>query len=487
MTDTALTRCVAGELVYEPGAAAVTFPRLAEAGLASLVLAPLRAENRTFGVLAVARRAIAGFDSGDCEFLSRLSIHVALAAHQAQLYGAVQKAYDELRLTQQSAMQQERLRALGQMASGIAHDINNAISPVAIYAETIIDSEPGLTARSRGISGNHPARDACPSAETVGRLREFYRAHPQGELGPVDLNLLLPQTIDLTRALERHAAPARHRHPRHRRSGARPAARGWRRSDIRDALTNFVSNAVDALPSGGTIVLRTRVVAGEGGKPKVALEVVDDGVGMDDLTRRRCLEPFFTTKGPRGAGLGLAMVYGAAERQNASIEIDIAPGQGSTFRLLFDVMADAVAEAPVPQPEPAAPSGPLHILLVDDDAFVRESTQVVLEIGGHVATEADGGEAALKLFNEALARGEPYDVVMTDLGMPGMDGSQLAKAIKALSPATPIVLLTGWGKRRTSDADLSEHVDFTLAKPPEMKLLLQTLADAAQKFRRPKA
>jgi signal transduction histidine kinase/ActR/RegA family two-component response regulator len=482
-----LARCVAGELVYEPDAAlsVVPFPRLMEAGLASVVFSPLRAENRTFGLLIVARRAVAGFDSGDCEFLSRLSIHVALAAHQAQIYGSLQKAYDELRQTQQSAMQQERLSALGQMASGIAHDINNAISPVTIYAETILETEPGLTARSRGFleTIRRAARDV---AETVGRLREFYRADPDSQLGPVDLNALLPQTIDLTRArwsdmpLQRGIVIRAVADP----APGLPLVAGVE-SEIRDALTNFVFNAVDALPSGGTIVLRTRVVAGD--KPKVALEVVDDGVGMDDLTRRRCLEPFFTTKGERGTGLGLAMVYGAAERQNASIEIDSAPGQGSTFRLLFDVMADAVAEAPVPRLEPSAPSGPLRILLVDDDAFVRESTQVVLEIGGHVAVEADGGEAGLKLFDEALARGEPFDVVMTDLGMPGMDGSQLAKAIKALSPTTPIVLLTGWGKRRTSDADLSEYVDFTLAKPPELKLLLQTLADAAQKFRRPAA
>ena len=144
------------------------------AGLHSLVIAPLLVENRVFGVLIAARRAARRLQSADCEFLRQLSEHVALAAHQAQLYGALQQAYDDLRQTQHTVMQQERLRALGQMASGIAHDINNAISPVALYTESLLEREPNLSDRARGyLTTIQRAIDDV--AATVARMREFYR------------------------------------------------------------------------------------------------------------------------------------------------------------------------------------------------------------------------------------------------------------------------------------------------------------------------
>jgi PAS domain S-box-containing protein len=147
-----LSHCLSGKLVYEPdiGQMRSSFPqRLARGGLGSLVIAPLRVESNVFGILIAARRQPRSFSSSDCEFLQQLSEHVALAAHQAQLYGALREAYDELQQTQQAVMQQERLRALGQMASGIAHDINNAISPVALYTETLLEKEPHLSPRAR--------------------------------------------------------------------------------------------------------------------------------------------------------------------------------------------------------------------------------------------------------------------------------------------------------------------------------------------------
>ncbi len=139
------------------------------------MIAPLLVEKRVFGVLVAARRAAESFSSADCEFLRQLSEHVALGAHQAQLYGALQRAYDDLRQSQQAIMQQERLRALGEMASGIAHDINNAISPIALYTESLLEREPGLSERARGYL--RTIQTAIEDvAETVARMREFYRA-----------------------------------------------------------------------------------------------------------------------------------------------------------------------------------------------------------------------------------------------------------------------------------------------------------------------
>src|SRR5262249_4275375 len=147
-----LSRCVRGELVHEPDIAEGAFPfpqRLAAHGLRSLVFAPLMVEDEGFGVIVVSRVQANAFLSTDVEFLCRLGEHVALAAHQTQLRERLQQAYDDLRQTQQSVLQQERLRALGQMASGIAHDINNAISPVAVYTKSLLEREPDLTQRVR--------------------------------------------------------------------------------------------------------------------------------------------------------------------------------------------------------------------------------------------------------------------------------------------------------------------------------------------------
>ena len=157
-----LSRCMSGHLVYESNVRDVPFPfpeRLAAGGLGSMVAAPLRIEGVVFGALIAARTQVRGFTSSDCEFLLQLSEHVALAAHQSQLHEALQKAYDDLRQTQQAVMQQERLRALGQMASGIAHDINNAISPVTLYTEALLEKEPDLSAQCSPLSRDHSARN----------------------------------------------------------------------------------------------------------------------------------------------------------------------------------------------------------------------------------------------------------------------------------------------------------------------------------------
>ncbi|MGH8286321.1 MAG: CHASE sensor domain-containing protein, partial [Steroidobacteraceae bacterium] len=147
-----LSRCVRGELVYEPDVRKLQFAfpqRLARGGLRSLVVAPLQVESQVFGVLIAASRREEAFQSADCEFLLQLSAHVALASNQAQLYGSLQRAYEDLRQTQHTVLQQERLRALGQMASGIAHDINNAISPVSLYTQFLLEREPSLSERAR--------------------------------------------------------------------------------------------------------------------------------------------------------------------------------------------------------------------------------------------------------------------------------------------------------------------------------------------------
>jgi signal transduction histidine kinase/ActR/RegA family two-component response regulator len=476
--ENGLSRCVRGELVYEPDIAKVDFPfprRLAGGGLRAFVAAPLQVESQVFGVMIAARVRPDSFSSGECEFLRQLSEHVALAAHQAQLYGALQQAYDDLRQTQQAVMQQERLRALGQMASGIAHDINNALSPVALYTESLIENEPGLSARAKDYLETIQ-RAVHDVANTVARMRDFYRQRePQLTLLPVQLNPLIRQVIDLTRA--RWSDMAMHQgkmiEMRTELADDVPPVMGIE-SEIREALINLVLNAVDAMPLGGTVTLRT-AKAGLADRSYAQVEVADDGVGMDEETRRRCLEPFFTTKGERGTGLGLAMVYGVARRHGAEIDIDSAPAEGTTMRLSFPVAAPVTAVAKEPKAAARA-AARLRILVVDDDPLILKSLRDALESDGHIVTTANGGQLGIDTFRAAHGGPNAFAVVFTDLGMPHVDGRKVANAIKKTSPATPVVLLTGWGQRLVAEDDVPDHVDHVLSKPPKLRELRETLA-----------
>ncbi len=469
-----LSRCIAGRLVYEPDITQVPFPfpqRLAAGGLRSLVFAPLAAESMVFGVFVAARPAADAFDSGECEFLKQLGEHVALAAHQAQLYTALQQAYDDLRQSQQAVMQQERLRALGQMASGIAHDINNAISPVVLYTELLLEQELNLSVRAREflLTIQHAIEDV---GQTVGRMREFYRQRePQLVLASLDFNRLVRQVIDLSRARW-------HDMPQMRGVVIEldtqleqnlPEVMGVE-SEIRESLINLVFNAVDAMPEGGKLLIRT----GSGGG-QVYLEVGDTGCGMTKEVLQKCMEPFFTTKGERGTGLGLAMVYGMARRHSADLGIESTVGVGTTVRLTFA----AAAADPKSADSAAAPtmSVPprLRILVVDDDPLLLRSLRDILEVDGHLVFAANQGQAGIDEFIAAKARGEPFGVVITDLGMPYVDGNKVASAVKLASPSTPVILLTGWGQRLVEEGDVPQHVDHVLSKPPRIRELRDTL------------
>ena len=478
-----LSRCVAGELVHEPELHALRFPfpqRLAQAGLGSLVAAPLRFESRVFGVLLAARRASHSFSSGECEFLRQLGEHVALAAHQAHLYQALQRAYEDLRQTQQAVLQQERLHALGTMASGIAHDINNAISPIVLYTDLLLE-EPALSdGARRALEAIQRATDQV--VHTVASMREFYRARePQQQLLPVDLNRLVLQVIDLTRARwsDMPRRSGRQIDLETRLAADLPAVSGIE-TELRDALINLIFNAVDAMPRGGRLSLCTRQCEPQQerceapARALVQLVVADTGVGMDELTRSRCLEPFFTTKGERGTGLGLAMVYGTMQRHGGDIEVASEVGRGTRVTLGFPLTEAAGGTTPAPQPVQSV--SPRRILVVDDDPIVLQSLRRALAADGHDVTTVDGGQAGIDTFRAAQAAGSPFEVVITDLGMPKVDGRQVAAAVRAASPHTLVFMLTGWGRRLIDEGDVPVDVDRVLSKPPKLHDLRAALA-----------
>jgi signal transduction histidine kinase/CheY-like chemotaxis protein len=404
---------------------------------------------------------------------------------QARLHSDLQRAYDDLRQAQQSVVQQERLRALGQMASGVAHDINNALSPIVAFTEIICNSERNLQPQSKAFL-EHIQTAAEDIARIVARMREFYRRRDGREtLQPVELNRLVQQVIDLTRPRWRDMA---------QREGiaievktdlaAELPELHSDQTELREALINLVVNSVDAMPNGGTITMST---TSRGARPEpslanqpsqVVLEVRDTGTGMDEKTRRRCLEPFFSTKVNRGGtGLGLAMVYGMMERHEGTVEVESQLGQGTTIRLIFPLQP-----APKTQPtiEPALKQMParLRILCIDDEPLLRLSLKEGLGQAHHEVSTAEGGKEGLAAFREAKRSGAAFNLVITDLGMPHVDGRQVTAAVKAESPETPVIMLTGWGGFPDDDGAHLPQPDWVLGKPPRLRELLRVISQA---------
>jgi CheY-like chemotaxis protein len=237
-------------------------------------------------------------------------------------------------------------------------------------------------------------------------------------------------------------------------------------SEIRSALTNLILNSADALPDGGTIILKSIA-----NKDDVIVEVQDTGFGMDEETQRRCFDPFYTTKGEKGTGLGLSMVYGTMQRHEGHIEIETQKGKGTSIRLFFP--KQDIDHVFISSKESMKSLPPLKILCIDDDESNREMLLSMLGIKKHHVILSSNGKDGVKLFLEAFEQAKSFDIVITDLGMPYMDGKSVAKSIKNISPGTPIILITGWGAFIENGS--IKCVDYILSKPVVIKELYKAI------------
>jgi signal transduction histidine kinase/DNA-binding response OmpR family regulator len=372
----------------------------------------------------------------------------------------------------------EKLRAIGEMASGVAHDFNNLLASILGQVELLHPEElppPAQEAFSiirqsaldgarivRNLQGLARPRAETPSTtadlnETVQAALEMARPRFAGAAlrgqGPIDVRLELADTASLSRV------------------AIDPA-------ELREVLLNLLFNAADAMSEGGRIEITTR----PGKKPKTAdLIVRDTGHGMPESVRERIFEPFFSTKGPKGSGLGLAVAYSIITRRGGMITVDSVVGQGTTFTLTLPYVPIAVtpqpeierrpppasALAPTPPPVPApAPRGSrirgARILVADDEPGLVAIVRQLMQRSGAEVSIAHGGAAALETLR---APGAKFDVVITDLDMPEVDGWAVARAVKSHSPSTQVVMLTGWAGDLAPEDYIKRGVDVVLAKP----------------------
>jgi signal transduction histidine kinase len=377
------------------------------------------------------------------------------------------EAIAELKTTQQQVLAQERLRAFSEMAGGVVHDFNNALMAVIGYSDLLLSDESMLDDHATVIeylrTMNLAGRDA---AHVVSRLRDFYRPREMADLiGPVDLNALLEEVVALTQPKWKDQAQASGRTIKVEMDFEKLNFVNGNEAEIRELATNLVFNAVDAMPNGGAITLRTARIA-----DGAAFEVIDNGTGMTEAVRNRCLEPFFSTKGDKGTGLGLSMVFGVVKRHNGNLEIESELGVGTTFRIQ---LPRGEAEAEALKDECGAFGRSLNVLVVDDEPVTRHVVAKYLEMDGHTVVTATNGKEGISKF----AAGK-FDLLLTDHAMPEMNGVELAAAVKAAQQNMPVILLTGFDATATHREEHPPEVDCILHKPIPQSTLRRAIQDA---------
>ena len=351
----------------------------------------------------------------------------------AERTAALEKALAELKDSQRQVVQQERLRAFGEMAGGVCHDFNNSLMAIIGYSElllhdiTLADDRDLLQHYLKTM--NTAGKDA---SHVVSRLRDFYRPREESDVfATVDMNDLIEEVVPLTKPKWHGQGLENGRTIRIDLELERVPLVLGNGAELREIFMNLVFNAVDAMPEGGAITLRTRPLA-EG----VQIEVTDTGTGMTEEVRQRCLEPFFSTKGEKGTGLGLAMVFGIIRRHDGQLDIDSTLGNGTTFRITLPCHHSQVAEADEVR---LTLDRSLRVLVVDDEPNIRDVVSQYLQNDGHrVLTATDGREAMQHIMSEDL------DLVITDHGMPGMNGMELASEVRRVAPSKSVILLTGY-------------------------------------------
>jgi len=398
------------------------------------------------------------------EIWERKRAEAAVLESNRQLADALEK----LRETQEHVIQRERLHALGRMASGIAHDFNNALAPILGFSELLLRRPEHLRneEKARGyIEMIHTAAD--DSSKIVARLREFYRYREENDIfTPVSLNDLIQQVISLTQPRWKDQSQAKGVYLTLKTEMENIPTIAGNEAELREMLFNVVFNAIDAIPKEGAITFRTSM-RGE----CALLQVSDTGTGMTEDVRSRCLEPFFSTKDEHGTGLGLGIVYGIVRRHDGSIEIDSAPGKGTTVSISLPLYKEQV-RPPVPEPA-GVMERPLHLLVVEDEPLVREVIEVYLREDNHIVQTAANGREGLEKY-----RAGTFDIVLTDRAMPEVNGDVLAAEIKKINPQQPVILLTGFGDLMIGSGEKPEGVDLVVSKPFSLNSLREALIKA---------
>ncbi len=364
------------------------------------------------------------------------------------------------KLALQQALQADKLRALGQLASGVAHDFNNVLAAilgrVSLLQRTVADE---TVARSLQIIQT-AAEDA---AATVRRIQTFARQSAAPDFSQIELVFLLRDSLEITRTLWQDEARARDLKYTVELISTDAFFMLGNASELREVFINLIVNALHAMPHGGKLEIRPRRL-----ESSIVIEFKDDGTGIADDVRERIFEPFFSTKGVNGTGLGLSVSYSILKQHGGTITVESKEGTGATFIVTLPAHESLQMERETVSSSQLKRE--LSVLVVDDEDYVRDALiEMISELVTTVGGAQSGAEALNKLNNER------FDVVLSDLSMPEMDGWELARNIRENWTETKIVLVTGYGKGVLDAPEKRDLVHSIIGKPFNFTQLAQTL------------
>lgn len=442
--------------------------QLTENGLQSSIVVPILGAKQAIGALTFASSDRQAYGPPQVATLVELANYLGPALYNARLNREREAAANQLAQTQEYLNLVDKVRVVGQLASGVAHDFNNLLAGILGNAQLLLYEIQDAEQRDMLRVIERAAKDG---SETVRRLQGFARMEHDSPMTEVRLDMLARDAIDITRPRWRDVAQSRGVTIEIVRDLRPVTPIAGRPAELREVLTNLVINAVDAMPKGGSITLKSYDDLENIQHPGVVLEVADQGIGMSPELQARIFDPFFTTKGEHGTGLGLAVSLGIVEGHGGQIEVDSRVGEGTRFIIRLPVRAPESVEQAVEAAGTEIVPG--HLLLVEGEPMIRDSIVRLLERWGHRVSQARGGVEALQTFSP-----ERFDSVLCDQGMPDMSGWDVLAQIKQREPSIPTILMTGWGRQQTDEEARERGVDFIIEKPFDQIELRRILAKA---------
>ncbi len=378
------------------------------------------------------------------------------------------KDVTHLKELEEHVIRSEKIAALGQMASGVAHDFNNALATIMAQIDLLVlqEDKPQKMEALKVIET--AAKDA---SHMVRRLQEFASVRKREDIvRSIDINMVIKESINLTKPIWKNQAQVKGITIKVENDLHDVPPISGNCSEIREVLTNLIFNAVDAMPAGGILCLKSGV--SEDGK-FLDIIVSDTGIGMSKEIKTKVFDPFFTTKGVSSTGMGLSVSYRIIERHGGDIVVESTEGKGSTFAIRLPIpkeLKEEVKREITPKKVETA-----QILLIDDEDELRKVLAEMLEVLGHKVTQASNGKEGLSIFKR-----KKFDMVFTDLGMPELSGWKVASRVKQIDSHMPVVMMTGWEDQSNKEMLSRSGVDIIVSKPFRIHQVKEVLADAIE-------
>ena len=382
-------------------------------------------------------------------------------------YIAVKEDITDKRRMEEALMQSEKLKSMGIITAGISHEFNNILAIISGNIQLLENTYKDDSVLTKALCTIMKAAD--DGAEISSNMLKFAKAsHNTKELRPSDIRVMLMQSIDFTKPRWANEAQAGGIEYKMDTEGMkRVPSIMCKPSEMREIFINLINNALDAMPGGGIISFSTW-----SDNDTVFVNVTDNGEGMADGVKKNIFDPFYSTKGVAGTGLGMSMVYGVVDRHGGKIEVESGLGKGSTFALQFPITNKEVSSTVTPEPEQETDVKNLRILVVDDQKAICDIHDQFLTSAGHKVKTVDNGADAIN-----IVKAEEFDLVLCDLAMPDVYGIDVIKTINGLEKKPKIGIITGGNAEPENMSAEEFQVDFLLMKPFKHPELLKHIND----------